>query len=445
MVERMISSPLLVTVGGADIFAQDEKGIAGKFALALDRIAGKSAGMWNRGSNSRQTGSNEAPLGGARKWGGAGGGDGNNQSAPNYGGGGGGGGGGGYEDQRGGQGGYGGQQGGGGNQGGNYGQQQYDRDMRGGAGRYDDRGGGGRDDRGRSDARPNYDRPNMPAYQQRSPPRQEERRPSAWDAPSAQSGPPPSAPPSDVPGERKRKSRWGGEAQSGGMPTAITGGVDGKDLDSYAGTLVTPFLSDSSLIFISTVQLRLDEIQRALRSGLVVPPDGSRSPSPPPTYDSHGRRTNTRDVRYRKKLEDERNRLVDRQVKNDPNFKPPTEYLMQKRQNGGRPTDKVYIPVKEFPEINFFGLLVGPRGNSLKGMERDSGAKISIRGKGSVKEGKGRPGGGFEDDENDELHCLITADTEEKVQRCVKLINNVIATVRLFLFSPPPPLLTTHL
>lgn len=177
-----------------------------------------------------------------------------------------------------------------------------------------------------------------------------------------------------------------------------------------------------------TAQLRLDEIARALRSGLVVPPDGSRSPSPPPTYDSHGRRTNTREVRYRKKLEDERMRLVERQIKSDPSFKPPAEYLMAKRQNSGRPTDKVYIPVKEFPEINFFGLLVGPRGNSLKTMERESGAKISIRGKGSVKEGKGRPGGPAED-ENDELHCLITADTEEKVQRCVKLINSVIETV----------------
>src|SRR5690349_8204708 len=78
----------------------------------------------------------------------------------------------------------------------------------------------------------------------------------------------------------------------------------------------------------STAQLRLDEISRALRSGMVVPPDGSRSPSPPPTYDSHGRRTNTREVRYRKKLEDERMRLVERQIKSDPNFKPPTEYLM---------------------------------------------------------------------------------------------------------------------
>lgn len=154
-----------------------------------------------------------------------------------------------------------------------------------------------------------------------------------------------------------------------------------------------------------------------------------RSPSPPPTYDSHGRRTNTREVRYRKKLEDERMRLVERQMKLDPNFRAPAEYLMAKRQSSGRPTDKVYIPVKEFPEINFFGLLVGPRGNSLKKMERESGARISIRGKGSVKEGKGKPGH-REEDETDELHCLISAESEEKVQNCVKLINSVIETVR---------------
>lgn len=156
-----------------------------------------------------------------------------------------------------------------------------------------------------------------------------------------------------------------------------------------------------------------------------VPPERERSPSPPPTYDAHGRRTNTREVRYRKKLEDERIKLVDRAMKNDPNFRPPVEYHQQKRSQ--RPSEKVYIPVKEFPEINFFGLLVGPRGNSLKKMERDSGAKISIRGKGSVKEGKARPEQYAEDAEED-LHCLVTADTDEKVTTCVRLINRVIET-----------------
>lgn len=151
-----------------------------------------------------------------------------------------------------------------------------------------------------------------------------------------------------------------------------------------------------------------------------------RSPSPPPTYDGHGRRTNTREVRYRKKLEDERIRLVDRAIKNDPNFRPPVEYHQQKRSQ--RPSDKVYIPVKEFPEINFFGLLVGPRGNSLKKMERESGAKISIRGKGSVKEGKGKPDQ-FAEDAEEDLHCLVMADSDDKVATCVKLINKVIETV----------------
>lgn len=51
-------------------------------------------------------------------------------------------------------------------------------------------------------------------------------------------------------------------------------------------------------------------------------------------------------------------------------------------------SDKVMIPQEEHPDINFVGLLIGPRGNTLKAMEKDTGAKIIIRGKGSVKEGK---------------------------------------------------------
>jgi splicing factor 1 len=165
---------------------------------------------------------------------------------------------------------------------------------------------------------------------------------------------------------------------------------------------------------------------RLVRSKSRLSMKSRRSPSPPPTYDAHGRRTNTREVRYRKKLEDERIRLVDRALKADPNFRPPVEYHQQKRSS--RPSEKVYIPVKEFPEINFFGLLVGPRGNSLKKMERESGAKISIRGKGSVKEGKGRPDQ-FADDAEEDLHCLVMAESQDKVTLCVRLINKVIETV----------------
>ncbi|KAL4252311.1 Branchpoint-bridging protein [Abortiporus biennis] len=216
-------------------------------------------------------------------------------------------------------------------------------------------------------------------------------------------------PSADSNAPRKRRSRWGDQkTEIPGLPTAIqANGVSQAHLDNYA------------------IHLRLEEINRKLRMNDFIPPERERSPSPSPTYDAHGRRTNTREVRYRKKLEDERIRLVDRAMKNDPNFRPPVEYHQQKRSQ--RPSEKVYIPVKEFPEINFFGLLVGPRGNSLKKMERDSGAKISIRGKGSVKEGKARPEQYAEDAEED-LHCLVTADTDDKVAACVRLINRVIET-----------------
>lgn len=203
---------------------------------------------------------------------------------------------------------------------------------------------------------------------------------------------------------RKRRSRWGEEKSSLGVITALGANVSEMEAEKYA------------------LNVRIEEINRKLRLGDIVPPERERSPSPPPTYDTQGRRTNTREVRYRKKLEEERVRLVDKQIKLDPNYRPPMEYAAAKRNM--KPTEKVYLPIKEFPEINFFGLLVGPRGNSLKKMESESGAKISIRGKGSVKVGKGR----MDDESEEEMHCVVTADDEAKVRKCIRLINLVIET-----------------
>ncbi|KAI9600155.1 hypothetical protein KEM48_000569 [Puccinia striiformis f. sp. tritici PST-130] len=227
--------------------------------------------------------------------------------------------------------------------------------------------------------------------------------------------PPASTAPEPPPTERKRKSRWGAESEKvnvAGLPVAINGTIDAAELDRYAATL------------------RLEQVNNKLRNGDVVPPEKERSPSPPPTYDGQGRRTNTREFRYRRKLEDERTKLIERMIKIDPAYRPPLDFEAQKKFGGnrsGRPSDKVYIPIKEFPEIKFFGLLVGPRGNSLKKMEGESGAKISIRGRGSVKEGKGRKEE-FAGDDDDEMHCLVTGDSQEKVDKCVRLINKVIET-----------------
>jgi hypothetical protein len=62
-------------------------------------------------------------------------------------------------------------------------------------------------------------------------------------------------------------------------------------------------------------------------------------------------------------------------------------------------------------------------------METESGAKIAIRGKGSVKEGKGRSDAAHTSNQEEDLHCLIMADTEDKVNKAKELIHNVIETV----------------
>ncbi|GAA82104.1 zinc knuckle transcription factor/splicing factor MSL5/ZFM1 [Aspergillus luchuensis IFO 4308] len=212
-------------------------------------------------------------------------------------------------------------------------------------------------------------------------------------------------PPADGVKKRKKRNRWG-DAQENkaaglmGLPTMIMANFTNEQLEAY------------------TLHLRIEEISQKLRINDVVPADGDRSPSPPPQYDNFGRRVNTREYRYRKRLEDERHKLVEKAMKTIPNYHPPSDYR--------RPTktqEKVYVPVNDYPEINF-----RPRGNTLKKMESESGAKIAIRGKGSVKEGKGRSDAAHASNQEEDLHCLIMADTEEKVNKAKKLVHNVIET-----------------
>lgn len=72
---------------------------------------------------------------------------------------------------------------------------------------------------------------------------------------------------------------------------------------------------------------RLNEFNRKLANNdFDIPPEGQRSPSPPPIYDANGVRLNTREIRCRDKVMDRRNRLVEDILKEDPNFKPPADY-----------------------------------------------------------------------------------------------------------------------
>ena len=55
-------------------------------------------------------------------------------------------------------------------------------------------------------------------------------------------------------------------------------------------------------------------------------PPSQRSPSPEPIYSHDGKRLNTREVRVRKRLEDERHESILKATQLNPDYKPPTDY-----------------------------------------------------------------------------------------------------------------------
>ena len=88
---------------------------------------------------------------------------------------------------------------------------------------------------------------------------------------------------------------------------------------------------------------------------------------------------------------------------------------------------KVYIPNREFPDVNFLGLLIGPRGRTQKELEARTGARILIRGKGSQKGGD-YSGPSANPDDDDEQHVSIEG-TEEAVGKALAEVDNVCVCV----------------
>uniref|UniRef100_A0A914Z5E0 Branchpoint-bridging protein n=1 Tax=Panagrolaimus superbus TaxID=310955 RepID=A0A914Z5E0_9BILA len=94
-------------------------------------------------------------------------------------------------------------------------------------------------------------------------------------------------------------------------------------------------------------------------------------------------------------------------LKLKPDYKPPADY----RPPNNIVHEKVWIPQDEHCEINFVGLLRGPKGNTLKALEIETGTSIIIRGKG-LRRDEPLPGA------NEPIHAYITA-TDPTVLKAV--------------------------
>ncbi|MEE6475200.1 hypothetical protein FKM82_010655 [Ascaphus truei] len=96
--------------------------------------------------------------------------------------------------------------------------------------------------------------------------------------------------------------------------------------------------------------------------------------------------------------------------------------------------EKLYVPVKEYPDFNFVGRILGPRGLTAKQLEAETGCKIMVRGKGSMRDKKkeeqnrGKPNW---EHLNEDLHVLITVEdaqnrAEVKLKRAVEEVKKLL-------------------
>ncbi|XP_036811018.1 protein quaking-A isoform X1 [Oncorhynchus mykiss] len=79
--------------------------------------------------------------------------------------------------------------------------------------------------------------------------------------------------------------------------------------------------------------------------------------------------------------------------------------------------EKLFVPLKEYPDYNFVGRILGPRGLTAKQLEAETGCKIMVRGKSSMRDRKkeeqnrGKPNW---EHLNEDLHVLITVEDTQK-------------------------------
>uniref|UniRef100_A0A915IKP2 K Homology domain-containing protein n=1 Tax=Romanomermis culicivorax TaxID=13658 RepID=A0A915IKP2_ROMCU len=96
--------------------------------------------------------------------------------------------------------------------------------------------------------------------------------------------------------------------------------------------------------------------------------------------------------------------------------------------------EKVYVPVKEYPDYNFVGRILGPRGMTAKQLEQETGCKIMVRGRGSMRDknreeaNRNKPNW---EHLNDDLHVLVQCEDAEnrakvKLQHAIDEIKRLL-------------------
>ncbi|TBU08145.1 splicing factor 1-like protein [Hamiltosporidium magnivora] len=140
-----------------------------------------------------------------------------------------------------------------------------------------------------------------------------------------------------------------------------------------------------------------------------------------------------------------RNKILSLLKIHNPSYRMPTEY-----KDGSRYSKLVYIPSMEYPNINFVGMMLGPKGSTFKAIETFCNVKMNIKGtykepneiKPSTKRNldtknlnkkyiqPNKNGTKLADEnvynETDPLYCIVYGDTLHSVEMGVLVLENLI-------------------
>jgi len=209
----------------------------------------------------------------------------------------------------------------------------------------------------------------------------------------------------DIKTVSSRKSRWGSSLEKSFTPLPFTQIPEGTDVDSFE---------------ILIRKYRLDDVNRRIQANDWENADPDiRSPSPEPIYDSKGHRLNIREVRTKEKYIKEKNSLIEQLILLDDTYKPPSDYRPPKK------IKKIFINEIDNEKHKLVGLILGVGGATQRELEKKSGCKISVRGKGS--NWKGNLNSDFSVyDENEPLHVYVVAENDEQIMKACSVIEPIL-------------------
>ncbi|XP_058787166.1 branchpoint-bridging protein-like [Vicia villosa] len=171
------------------------------------------------------------------------------------------------------------------------------------------------------------------------------------------------------------------------------------------------------------LQIRVDQISKQLESENL---EIGATQNPPlvdenPDESKSGSHMNSK---VSEMLELEKRETIGEILKLDPSYKPPPGFKPLLKEHS------VPLPVQEYPGYKFIGLIYGPGGDNQKRLEKETGTKIKIRGTKADTGEKGeiKPGTDVQCS-YEEMHVNISADSFDKVDAAISIIELLISSV----------------